>query len=190
MYKIMEGPSLPILRSSSSEDLEIPMPQVRKTESRTPSSKDFAGEGWSGCKIRQVYLYKLSGQLPREFDYIYDNVKYNGKKTCFLDKCKRYSISKTCISELSRSKLLYKSENVEFERVVPYFDEVEKILNWVHIDNEVHLEEKKSLERALAAKVFWHGYTKDIRNFIMKCSCKCMKGQRRKKKGEDEELKQ
>lgn len=187
----MVEPSLPILDNSSSDDLEIPYPKVRESKTYTPTSKDFAGEGWGGCKIREVYLYKLSGQLPREFDFIYDNVKFNGKKTGFLEKCRRYSVSLACVSELSRSKLLYKAENCEFERVVPYHDEVEKILNWVHIDNGEHLEEKKSFGRALLGKVFWHGYTKDIRNFILKCSCKCMKGKKRnRKKDKVEENKQ
>lgn len=172
------------LKRKNSDELEIPLPILKKPSKRVLSDKDFAGEGWLGCKIGQVYQFKLSGQLPSEFKFIFDSSKYNSTKTNFKEKCRHYSVSKTCVSELSRSKLLYKAENYEFERVVPYQDEVESILNWVHIDNGVHLEEKKSFNRAMEAKVFWHGYTTDIRNFIKKCSCKCLKGGPRRKKVE------
>lgn len=176
----MEDLKLPNKRENNSDELEIPLPTIKKNEVRVFNGKDFAGEGWLGCKIGQVYQYKLSGQLPSEFKFIFDNAKYNATKTNFKEKCRHYSVSKTCVSELSRSKLLFKAENFEFERVVPYQDEIENILKWVHIDNGTHLDERKSFDRAIQARVFWHGYTKEIKTFIKNCSCSCNKGRKKR----------
>ena len=140
------------------------LPKVVK-KSEPELFRHFAGD--IKGKLREIFEYLNSGKYPSGFDRIEDSDKLQIKKNKFFVQARRYFISKEYLSDVSQSKFCVKNG----ERVIPYQDEVDQILQELHIANGVHKSKKKIEERAIELKIFWKGYSNEAEKFIKACFC-------------------
>lgn len=137
--------------------------------------RHFAGD--SKGKLKEIFEFLSCGKYPSGFDRIEDCEKLQNKKNKLFVQARAYFISKDYVSDVSQSRFCVKNG----ERVVPFEDEVDQILQGLHVVDGVHLGKKKSVERAVALKIYWLGYSNEVEKFIKACFCDHSKKVQKKK---------
>lgn len=137
--------------------------EVKKSEPE--QVRQFAGD--TKGKLREIFEYLNSGKYPSGFDRIEDTEKLQIRKNKLFVQARRYLISKEYLSDVSQSRFCVKNG----ERVIPYEDEVDQILQELHIVDGVHKSKKKIEERAVELKIYWKGYSNEVEKLIKACFC-------------------
>jgi hypothetical protein len=147
-----------------------------KNEIKKEKGREYAGE-FKGNLLEEVFEYLNFRKLPEGFVDTHDDLELKEQKRKFLDLCQGFFISKGFLSDISQSKFGHyvKENNQQQERIIPFFDEVNQILETLHVKDGTHLKKKKCLERAAELKVYWKGYNKDIVQHIKMCHCEYSK---------------
>jgi hypothetical protein len=127
--------------------------------------REFAGQDESKhYSLHDIYRYRKVNFYPKGY-----KEGMEGKKT--LKKvAEHYSINREKVSSITESYFCYTRKNYP-ERAIPYRDELSKILKIIHLKRGVHLTMAKCVDRACELRVYWPGYLKDIRQYLLTCSC-------------------
>lgn len=154
--------SIPLPKGKKYANLDVITSSEYDSEGR---AREFAGQDESKhYSLRDIYRFRKANLLPKDY-----KEGGEGKKT--LKKvAEHYLINREKVSPVTESFFCYSRKNYP-NRAIPYRDELSKILKIIHLKRGVHLTMAKCVDRACELKVYWPGYLKDIRQYLLTCSC-------------------